>query len=449
MLSSCGNASAVEDEVYPDSGGEITRAHFLYDLQYLERLFETSFPAMPTVYRHGFDWRAGIAQMADFIKNAPDMNHDLFLTMLLHYVFHYSMSCFHSHAAGMVGPVTYFGVINSADAFQGEQTQNSMVWNLRRHHIEIMQNSPLSYYHFSNITPSPIWASPPFGELRRLRPWREPHFRHEVAFSMRPIEEGRIAYFSLRDSVQPGTWGRLQEQLFELYKNSYGYEHFIIDLRGQGGGDFNFFGHTLLMPFVDGELATHQRYAFFMDCEHSRAFAEIVFNYGYGRGLYRAADANIYPIDQMPSMRNGGLPMLHPDSRARLSYGFGIEFTIGEYKGQDGEVVRIPTWEGEPPNIGNIWILVSERTGSAAEVFAMMAQELGVATIVGTPTHAGFIKIGEIIAVLPNTGAIVGWNPLYITDSQGRLLYEHHVTPCIPNRPGMDALQTVLAIINE
>jgi len=50
--------------------------------------------------------------------------------------------------------------------------------------------------------------------------------------------------------------------------------------------------------------------------------------------------------------------------------------------------------------------------------------------------------------VLYNTGIIIRFDPAFVTDFRGRPL-EYGIEPHYFNRPGMDALETVLAMIAE
>jgi len=50
---------------------------------------------------------------------------------------------------------------------------------------------------------------------------------------------------------------------------------------------------------------------------------------------------------------------------------------------------------------------------------------------------------------LPNTGIVVRFGVAYYTDPTGRPLQGYGIQPHLPNRPGLDALETVLALIAE
>jgi len=103
------------------------------------------------------------------------------------------------------------------------------------------------------------------------------------------------------------------------------------------------------------------------------------------------------------------------------------------------------------PFHGQIWMLVDENVFSAANQVAAFYKDTGFATLVGETT--GGVSGSPAAAssnyfILPNTGIIVRYDPAYVTTVHGRPL-EYGIEPHIFNRPGMDALETVLELIRE
>ncbi|MCL2248721.1 MAG: S41 family peptidase [Oscillospiraceae bacterium] len=96
---------------------------------------------------------------------------------------------------------------------------------------------------------------------------------------------------------------------------------------------------------------------------------------------------------------------------------------------------------------GKIWLLTSDFTGSAAQVATWLFKESGLATLVGDVT-AGYFGGERIRRYLPSTGIPFIFDVLYFTDHNGRPL-EAGTIPHHFNRPGMDAMETVLALIAE
>ena len=69
------------------------------------------------------------------------------------------------------------------------------------------------------------------------------------------------------------------------------------------------------------------------------------------------------------------------------------------------------------------------------------------ATLVGKPVGGSFAPM--LYFVLPNTGIIMTWESLYLTDQYGRSLEEFPTIPHYFNRPGLDALETTLQLIAD
>jgi len=129
---------------------------------------------------------------------------------------------------------------------------------------------------------------------------------------------------------------------------------------------------------------------------------------------------------------------------------------MSEFNTDDLELldyVVVTPWIIEPVEVdfsfnGKIWILVDNMTASAAEFAVLFAMDTGFATVVGTNTM-GVMPSATAMAVLPHTGIVFRFDVGYFTDAYGRSLEEFGITPDYVNRPGMDALQTVLAMIEE
>jgi hypothetical protein len=99
------------------------------------------------------------------------------------------------------------------------------------------------------------------------------------------------------------------------------------------------------------------------------------------------------------------------------------------------------------PFNGEIWLLVDGLSASASVMAAKIAVNTGFATVVGEPTSV-ITGVAHTFAALPNTGILFRIDLGYTTDQYGRSIEEFGIIPQIPNAPGMDALETVLSIIN-
>ena len=98
---------------------------------------------------------------------------------------------------------------------------------------------------------------------------------------------------------------------------------------------------------------------------------------------------------------------------------------------------------------GKLWILVSENVFSSSEYAAMFTKATGFATLVGTRTGGDGIGVDPIPVVMPNSGLIVRYSPVYGVSYDGSGSQEFGTEPDIISPDGEDALTTCLKIINN
>jgi len=230
------------------------------------------------------------------------------------------------------------------------------------------------------------------------------------------IEEGRIAHVNIR-SFNHGNIEPDAEIILPFLQSIGGYEHLIIDIRGNGGGSSNYFPIVFMQHLIN-EPVSWRFDAFFMGGGHALSFEQ---------------------FDEMNPVTDGlleGFPHLHPDDAPLLAH-----YVYGEnYIEPSDYTVGFN---------GKIWLLVDGRNFSAADFAAVVTQQTGFAAIVGEPTGGAGIGANPIVFALPNSGIAGRFQAMYTIDGFGRNSYEFTTQPDIFNHEGMDALQTVLTIIEE
>ena len=252
----------------------------------------------------------------------------------------------------------------------------------------------------------------------------------------RIITPEKIAYISI------GTFGRLDGEvlldrdiLFAFYYEIQAFEHLIIDLRGNSGGALPFFYDLIISPLINSPLE-NRRYEFvrqsILDYNAKSDYLFLAYS-GIHQLDLTASNIEIFPAVDFVQER--GMNYFNPEDLEKL------------------DSVLVWTYLTEPAEVdfdfnGKIWILVDNQTASASENAILFAMNTGFATVVGTNT---FGLMGGLTAhvILPNTGIFFRFDVGYFTDAYGRSLEEFGITPNYLNRPGMDALQTVLAMIEE
>ena len=239
------------------------------------------------------------------------------------------------------------------------------------------------------------------------------------------IEYGRIAYFHINSFLNNMMLD--SEVLFPFYEQIQDYEHLIIDIRGNGGGITSYFPMNVMIMLVDTEM-TYRFYEFFIDSELTSDFFENPHALALGN-LY-----GIFPAAEF--VQNANMPYFNQDDLDLLDY---VIVWYGEYAPIEGFSI---------PFGGQIWLLVDGGSMSASEMAAILSMNTGFATVVGEPT-AGVTQVIYTFAALPNTGILFRIDLGYSVDRYGRSVEEFGVIPQIANMPEMDAVQTVLALIDS
>jgi len=260
------------------------------------------------------------------------------------------------------------------------------------------------------------------------------------------LEDGRIAYLAVNrmihiwDDPRPRrTTGQYEAMLHDFHGQIEGYEHLIIDLRGNSGGQNMHFSVFAAAPLLREAIGL-PAYIFYKGGNHSRMARE---NYDWRM----FGNDGFHPFVQYAASLDEPLPYLDQGivfPYAFYSYYFiASSYLLSEWHSSVREEVLFD---------GMIWMLVDERTASAAESAVAIFKLNNLATVVGEPTY-GILGTMEdptnAIVSLPNTGILVRMDISYFTDSEGRPLQGYGISPHYLNRPGMDALETVLAMIVE
>ena len=237
------------------------------------------------------------------------------------------------------------------------------------------------------------------------------------------IEEGSVAYLRIASFL--GNMVFDSETLLPFYEEIQDFDHLIIDLRGNGGGWVAYFPSLVFGMLMDEEVL-FSSYEFFVAAERTEGFF-INPSSMVGGILY-----DIVPVAEFLAERN--MPYFNQADLVLLDY------VIIRYDS------HVPS-EYATPFGGKIWLLVDGGSASASENAANLSMATGFATVVGEPT-AGVTGVLYTFAAMPNTGILFRIDLGYTVDQYGRSIEEFGVIPQILNAPGMDALETVLAIIS-
>jgi hypothetical protein len=215
-------------------------------------------------------------------------------------------------------------------------------------------------------------------------------------------------------------------QALEFYEEVNDFDHLIIDLRGnQGGLNLNL-RELIFSPLINEPLEVAPQQFLRESFVHSVREHDLQYGADFERHGFK-------PATEFINERN--LYNIHPDDLDFLNYVFTFPHAI--------EPV-----ENNFPFDGKIWFLVDNQTASISELAVLYAMSTGFATVVGDNTM-GLMPSATTVVALPNTGIVFRFDIGYYIDETGRSMEEFGITPHYPNRLGLDALNTVLQMIEE
>ena len=402
------------------------RSAFLEDFDYMITVLEENFPTLGVVYRrNGVDLLALASEVRADLASRRRLDFETFWTVLRDDFLRYARPVGHLHLIDNYMRLS-LGWSNRADS----------------HIRPILSSSPSDPAYLLISRPAP----PPSG----------PNLISNI------IDDGRIAYLRIsRMRWLPGTARDFEiSYLNDFYASIGGFEHLIIDIRGNPGGLLYFFNYWIVGPLVQGPTPfSAEFYHFYYGGKHNNNF-------------FSAIQINAPPwmseadkIAQNRAVQRFGrhfdlflhsVAEINDEAMVRL---FGDEMIHSQYSHIFDEIMNMDyyfiearyVWGRLPrsPFDGRVWLLTDEMSRSAAQVAAAFSKEAGFATLVGEPTGGMAVTPwSSNFFALPNSGIIIRYDPTLVTDTRGRPL-EYGTEPHFFNRPGLDALQTVLELIAE
>ena len=269
---------------------------------------------------------------------------------------------------------------------------------------------------FYDIDPSEFDLETPLSEVMGTM--------DEYNITTQIIEPGRIAYIRIQSFMNNLLLD--SETLFPFYEEIQDFEHLIIDLRGNGGGWASSFPTNVVSMLID-ERIDYTTYEFFIASDRI---------YDYFNPPLALRGGTLYGVFTVSEfLRDRGMNQFNRHDAQLLDY-------VSVWN-----VSHFPAY-GNIPFGGKVWLLIDSGSASASETAASIAINTGFATVVGQPT-AGVTGVTYTFAAMPNTGILFRIDLGYTVDRYGRSIEEFGIIPQVLNRSGMDALETVLAIINN
>jgi len=441
------------------SNDELTIDDLLADLDYMVYVLENNFALLEVAnWAHGIDYRELAAAARNTVLNMEYPCRDAFSAIMVYHFaaltdtghFHiYSLTSFNSTMAG----VDDFESLEELRIHNGASCPQEK-WKMN---VELMMSSATDlFYGGDDISRRIVVHNMEIARLREA--YGGVHHRIYSRERMGPAGGAwNYGTYAVRDDIFYIHAGHHLHNLPRLFSGNdpsmnqilrsfnarssisiEGHieelfiEHMIIDLRGNEGGDVKHFVDEILRPILRRPIDP-DAFIFFKDGPYVRRFGDLIFEPATFTS-FMAMTEHYRPIDEI--LAEFDLPDMPQVDRERLHFG-----------APAGNALPLEPEPFAPRFHGKIWLLVDDHVLSSAQVAAWLASETGHITLVGDVT-GGNMGGPRTIAFMPNTGIMFQFDIFYITDSQGRP-FEAGTVPHHFNRPGMDALETVLALIEE
>jgi len=438
----------------------LTAQHFLEDLDYMLYVLENNFALFDVAYwARGVDIYAIVDDIRTEIDRNSDMDIDEFFDVL---ALGFSPLVSIAHF-GLVTPNRHHDIVNDPNAWENMFFTQTALARLQQPHV-------MAFYEPRHGQPQnpDILMTRAVAEVDIIVNVLTWHGEHQLAeeivqaiengdnerateileiatemranspnVTMRIMEEGRAAYLTF-DTFWNIPWvgSEIDEQILGFFEEIRDYEHLIVDLRRTFGGSPENFFIYVMGPNIEHNYRSNA-YIFSQNGTYAAEYAELAVRRALISPRVLSIDRELRPIAEM--LEEFDISDLNMADMVRMNHGHRAQIQVNTR--------RSPQFDNQPAFGGQIWLLTSPQMGSAVQIAAWVAKDTGFATLVGDIT-GGVYGGPRTFVALPNSGIAFQMDLFYVTDSDGRPL-EAGTIPHYFNREGMDALETVLAMIKE
>jgi hypothetical protein len=246
---------------------------------------------------------------------------------------------------------------------------------------------------------------------RRLRSYKYYPRRRKDAdgngegnLNIETLQENKTVYIGIKSfasrHIKPDRI--VLEELFHKVKN---YENIIIDVRGNGGGNEEYYLENIFPYLVEKKITVD----FLLLFRHGKYIKPFLKDRGF-KHLLKSGELKL--TEELPAN-------LALEDEYRKGFGFFINnrrnAAGSKYTGYKGK----------------LYILTNHHTYSAAETFAAFGKASGIATIVGTTTGGDGVNLDPCVAALKNSGLVIRFNMSMGLNPDGSINEDVHTTPDI------------------
>lgn len=215
------------------------------------------------------------------------------------------------------------------------------------------------------------------------------------------LEQNKISYLKI-ETMGDEYIKSDKEEIYEFLKSIKGYPYLIIDIRGNGGGNPDYWQENIVAPLIDNNFKV-ENYSVFKGSNYALNFY---------KPRYKSKGIVINSIKVLPDNKN------YPEEVKR-------DF---KYCAAITEIIKPKNPVGFK---GKIFLLVDRNVFSSSETFAMFAKYSKWATLVGEKTGGDGIGVDPILMTLPNSGLVVRFSGEMGLNSDGTSNAEMKTKPDI------------------
>lgn len=289
-------------------------------------------------------------------------------------------------------------------------------------------NSPSIYYEFLNLNKTVVRNR---YNLKGVQSSQKPKGNKKKSLSILEKNSSSnmtldtsvkdIAIIRIKQMLDPAFIKEDEEILNEFLKNKHLYKALVIDIRGNSGGNMEYWQKFLLPKLLKNqkEVSNH---LFFKDSQRAKLIL---------------ADETLN-IEKVSNVDLSAIKLEHSEDLKKFDYY--IRNTI---------VVNPDESDKNNAYEGKIFLLVDKNVFSAAEGFASFMKNSKSATLVGQDTGGDGITLGVINDVMPNSGLVFTYTNTLGYSPDGNINAEDKTEVDIKSDSYRNSIDTIEEIIDR